>query len=242
MPAQQMDLFSEVGIEESLPCPLKGRRVVVTGDFPRGRQNMKGTLLRLGAADVRFDKPQRSTHFLVVGDNPPEDTMQYYRLYRHDGYGMRLLGLADVQAIQDGNYSDYQVPETVEKRLLLNRDEVYWTPASISGHKSERLASPLVLDGLSVLYGREIYVHESVSAAYPLLCQGIGDLGGYANNVMSDDIDSIVVPDSLPREVLQDVEDFYNASRAQQFNIPFIILEDLLGYLEWRRQYKTKEE
>ncbi len=236
MSEQQLDLFSQAEIPESIPCPIMGRRVVVAGEFPRGRQNMKSTLLRLGAADVRFDKPQRSTHFLVVGDNPPVDTMEYYRLYRHDGYNIRLLYLQDIQSIQDGNYRDYQVPETVGKQLRLNRDEVYWTPASISGHKSERLASPLVLDSMSELYGREIFVHPSISKAHPQLCQQIGNLGGYANDAMADDTDSIVVPASLPREILQDVEDYYNASRAQQFNIPFIILEDLLQYIEKRKQ------
>ncbi len=234
MSVQQMDLFNDAGVSVSVPCPFAGRKVVLTGDFPRGRQHMRSVLLRLGAADVRFDKPQRSTHFLVVGDNPQQDTMEYYRLYRHDGYNMRLLTLGDVQSIQDGNYVDYQVPEETGKRLHLSKEEVYWSPASISGHKSERLASPLTLDGMSVLYGREIFVHESISSAFPGLCQDIGNLGGYANNVMSDDIDSIVVPASLPRVVLQYVEDFYNASRAQQFNIPFIILEDLLEYLKKR--------
>ena len=206
MSEQQLDLFSQAEIPQSTPCPIMGRRVVVAGDFPRGRQNMKSTLLRLGATDVRFDKPQRSTHFLVIGDNPPADTMEYYRLYKHDGYNIRL-----------------------------DRDQVYWTPASISGHKSERLASPLVLHSMSELYGREIFLHPSISAIHPQLCQQIGNLGGYANDAMADDTDSIVVPASLPREILQEVEDYYNASRAQQFNIPFIILEDLLQYIENRK-------
>ena len=235
MSEQQLDLFSQAEIPQSTPCPIMGRRVVVAGDFPRGRQNMKSTLLRLGATDVRFDKPQRITHFLVIGDNPPADTMEYYRLYKHDGYNIRLLHLQDIQSIQDGNYGEYQVPETVVKQLHLDRDQVYWTPASISGHKSERLASPLALDSMSELYGREIFLHPSISAIHPQLCQQIGNLGGYANDAMADDTDSIVVPASLPREILQEVEDYYNASRAQQFNIPFIILEDLLQYIENRK-------
>ena len=76
MQAEQLSLFDDFDAAPTLPCPFLGRKVVATGTFPQSRQTLRSTLLKLGATEVRYDKLQRNTHFLLVGENPdPEVPM-----------------------------------------------------------------------------------------------------------------------------------------------------------------------
>ena len=234
MQGEQLTLFDDFEIPETLPCPFKGRRVCVTGTFAQGRQALRSTLLRLGASEVKYDKLQRNTHFLLVGDNPNAEAISYWQLYVHDGYNIKRLGAEDLQEIQGGHYTNYQMPEELTKNLLLTREHLFWQAPEIEGLKNQRLTSPVSLDGNASLYGREIYVHTSIPQAMPALGQLLGCLGAYANTEMDETTDSILIPQSMPEEICHSIEEYYNASKATLFNIPFIILEDLLIYIKER--------
>lgn len=236
MQAEQLSLFDDFDASPTLPCPFLGRKVLATGTFPQSRQTLRSTLLKLGAAEVRYDKLQRNTHFLLVGENPDPEVINYWRLYVHDGYNIRRLTAEDLQRIQHGEYSAYQVAEDMPKALHLTQEHVYWVAPEISGLKNTRQASPLTLDAPDVLYNKEIFVHASIMDSMPTLAQALGCLGAYANTGMADDTDCILIPKDMPRNICQAVEEYYNASRATQFNTPFIILEDLLAYLQHRAQ------
>ena len=95
MHVEQLSLFEEFDLEHKELCPFLNRKVSVTGVFTLGRQALKSKLLKLGASDVRFDALQRNTHFLLVGEMPNEVVMDYWRMYVHDGYNIKLLSLTD---------------------------------------------------------------------------------------------------------------------------------------------------
>lgn len=236
MQAEQLTLFDELDAFTAAPCPFLGRKIVVTGSFAQSRQTLRITLLKLGASEVRFDKLQRNTHFLLVGDTPDPEVINYWRLYVHDGYNICRLTAEDLQRIQSGNYSAYQMPEDVPKELHLTQEHIYWNAPEISGLKNTRQVSPLALNALDVLYGKEIFVHSSIMDSAPTLAQALGCLGAYANTEMADDTDCILIPKSMPQDICQAVECYYNSSRATQFNIPFILLEDLQTYIMERAQ------
>ena len=236
MQAEQLTLFDELDASTIIPCPFLGRKVVATGSFSQSRQTLRSTLLKLGVNEVRFDKLQRNTHFLLVGDNPDPEVINYWRLYVHDGYNICRLTTEDLLCIQSGNYSAYQMPEDMPKELHLTQEHVYWNAPEISGLKNTRQASPLALNATDVLYGKEIFVHPSIMDAMPTLAQALGCLGAYANTEMADDTDCILIPKSMPQNISQAVENYYNSSRATQFNIPFILLEDLQTYIMERAQ------
>lgn len=236
MQAEQLTLFDDFDAAPTLPCPFLGRKVVATGTFPQSRQTLRSTLLKLGAAEVRYEKLQRNTHFLLVGENPDPEVINYWRLYVHDGYNIRRLTAEDLQRIQHGEYSAYQMPEDVPKELHLTQEHIYWNAPEISGLKNTRQVSPLALNALDVLYGKEIFVHSSIMDSAPTLAQALGCLGAYANTEMADDTDCILIPKSMPQDICQAVECYYNSSRATQFNIPFILLEDLQTYIMERAQ------
>lgn len=232
MQAEQLSLFGDANV--TMPCPFLGRRIAVTGQFTQGRQTLRATLLRMGAAEVKFDKLQRNTHFLLVGEAPDRDMVNYLRLYVHDGYNIKQLSALDLERIQAGEYGPYQAEEPMIKSLHLTREHLYWTAPEISGLKNIRQTSPLPLQEMDVLYGKEIFVHASLLDRYPELAQLIGCLGGYANTEMADDTDCILMPAAMPSEVCLAVEQYYNAGRSMRFDIPFIILEDLVAYLRQR--------
>ena len=236
MQAEQLSLFDDFNTPASVPSPFLGRRVVVTGTFSQSRQTLRSTLLKLGASEVRYDKLQRGVHFLLAGENPVPDVISYWRLYVHDGYNIRRLSAEDLQRIQGGDYAAYQMPEEMAKDLHLTHEHLYWTPPEISSLKETRQVSPVNLDSMDVLYGKEIFVHRSIMESMPQLAQALGCLGAYANIEMSDDIDFILIPKDMPAEICDAVEDYYNSSRSTMFNVPFVILEDLLSYLQERIQ------
>lgn len=234
MQAEQLSLFDDFDASPTLPCPFLGRKVVATGSFTQSRQALRSTLLKLGASEVRFDKLQRNTHFLLTGDCPDPEVINYWILYVHDGYNIRRLTAEDLQHIQGGDYSAYQMPEDMPKELHLTHEHVYWVAPEISGLKNTRQISPLALNTPDVLYGKEIFVHPSIMDSMPTLAQALGCLGAYANTEMADDTDCILIPKAMPQDICVAVEHYYNSSRATQFNIPFIILEDLQEYLQRR--------
>lgn len=236
MQAEQLSLFDDFNTPASIPSPFLGRRVVVTGTFSQSRQTLRSTLLKLGAAEVRYDKLQRGVHFLLSGENPVPDVISYWRLYVHDGYNIRRLSAEDLQRIQGGDYAAYQMPEEMAKDLHLTHEHLYWTVPEISSLKETRQVSPVILDSMDVLYGKEIFVHRSIMESMPQLAQALGCLGTYANIEMSDDIDFILIPKDMPAEICDAVEYYYNSSRSTMFNVPFVILEDLLSYLQKRIQ------
>ena len=231
MHAEQLSLFGENDIENALPCPFIGRKIAVTGSFAQGRQALRSILMRMGAAEVKFDKLQRSSHFLLAGESPDPDVINYWRLYVHDGYNIMRLSALDLARIQAGEYATYQMDEQVSKCLHLTREHLYWDAPEITGLKNIRQPSPVALKEMDKLYGREIFVHASILGKYPELAQLIGCLGGYANTEMADDTDCILMPSDMPKEVCTAVEKYYNAGRSMRFDTPFIILEDLLVYL-----------
>ncbi|MDE5560290.1 MAG: hypothetical protein K2J00_00565 [Bacteroidaceae bacterium] len=235
MQAEQLSFFSDLDESDVLTCPFLGRRVVVTGHFSTDRRTIRSTLLKLGASEVRYDKLQRSTHFLLVGDSPDQEVLDYYRLYVHDGYNVCRIGEEDLERICNGDYAPYRMPAEMVKELHLTEEHLYWSAPEIRGLKNLRQSSPLrIMDGNTVLYGREIFVHISLMDIYPELAQLIGCLGAYANTELADDADSILMPRDMPAEVCRAVEEYYNASRATQFNLPFILLEDLIDYIQQR--------
>lgn len=236
MQAEQLSLFDDFNTPASISSPFLGRRVVVTGTFSQSRQTLRSTLLKLGASEVRYDKLQRGVHFLLAGENPVPDVISYWRLYVHDGYNIRRLSAEDLQRIQGGDYAAYQMPEEMAKDLHLTHEHLYWTAPEISSLKETRQVSPVSLDSMDVLYGKEIFVHRSIMESMPQLAQALGCLGAYANIEMSDDIDFILIPKDMPADICGAVEDYYNSSRSTMFNVPFVILEDLLSYLQKRIQ------
>ena len=236
MQAEQLSLFDDFNTPASITSPFLGRRVVVTGTFSQSRQTLRSTLLKLGAAEVRYDKLQRGVHFLLSGENPVPDVISYWRLYVHDGYNIRRLSAEDLQRIQGGDYAAYQMPEEMAKDLHLTHEHLYWTAPEISSLKETRQVSPVSLDSMDVLYGKEIFVHRSIMESMPQLAQALGCLGAYASIEMSDDIDFILIPKDMPAEICGAVENYYNSSRSTMFNVPFVILEDLLSYLQERIQ------
>lgn len=234
MQAEQLSLFGNGDDNVILPCPFLGRRIAVTGQFPQGRQALRAILLRMGATEVKFDKLQRNTHFLLVGEAPDRDVVNYLRLYVHDGYNIKQLSTLDLERIQAGEYGPYQAEEPMIKSLHLTREHLYWAAPEISGLKNIRQTSPLPLQEMDVLYGKEIFVHASILDHNPELAQLIGCLGGYANTEMADDTDCILMPVNMPSEVCRAVEQYYNAGRSMRFDTPFIVLEDLVTYLRQR--------
>lgn len=231
MKVEQLSFFDDLEMKPVLKCPLIGRKVVVTGSFELGKQGLRNTLMKLGASDVRYDKLQRNTHYLLVGEAPNQEVINYWKLYVHDGYNICRIDAEDLRRIQNGDYATYQTAEEMSKQLHLTEEHIYWKAPEIANLKNTRAVSPLRLSNDNTLYNKEIFVHISIIDKMPNIAQVLGCLGAYANTEIAEDTDYILIPKSIPQAVCQAVEKYYNNSRTTTFNTPFVILEDLIEFL-----------
>ena len=143
MTIEQLSFFDDLEMTPALQCPLIGRKVVVTGSFDQSRQVLRSTLMRLGASEVRYDKLQRNTHYLLVGETPDQEVINYWRLYVHDGYNICRIDAEDLRRIQNGDYTPYQTAEEITKQLHLTQEHVYWKAPEITTLKNTRAVSPI---------------------------------------------------------------------------------------------------
>lgn len=231
MKVEQLSFFDDLEMTPVLKCPLIGRKVVVTGSFELGKQGLRNTLMKLGASDVRYDKLQRNTHYLLVGEAPNQEVINYWKLYVHDGYNICRIDAEDLRRIQNGDYATYQTAEEMSKQLHLTEEHIYWKAPEIATLKNTRAVSPLRLSNDNTLYNKEIFVHISIIDKMPNIAQALGCLGAYANTEIAEDTDYILIPKSIPQAVCQAVEKYYNNSRTTTFDTPFVILEDLIEFL-----------
>ena len=78
------DLFSA---GQATTTPFTDRKMVVTGDFARGRSYIGFQFKRMGA-DIE-PNVTKNIHFVVIGSNPDAARMERLDKLIHDGYNIR---------------------------------------------------------------------------------------------------------------------------------------------------------
>lgn len=108
------DLFSA---GQATTTPFTDRKMVVTGDFARGRSYIGFQIKRMGA-DIE-PNVTKNIHFVVIGSNPDAARMERLDKLIHDGYNIRKIHETELDAIFSGNWDDYFVDKEVKKGLNL---------------------------------------------------------------------------------------------------------------------------
>ena len=105
-----------------------------------------------------------------------------------------------------------------------------------------RCSSPLVYGEDNPIYGLEIYVPQRSNADMGVICQLIGNFGGYANPEYYDETNVIMLgEDTLKKleqgikdEIIIQIEKQYNQSSAKMFNIQFTSEPDFVAWVKKR--------
>ncbi|MCF0196791.1 MAG: hypothetical protein HUK03_06095, partial [Bacteroidaceae bacterium] len=201
----QYDLFS--GEEIDAQSPFLDRVVCLLGTFSTPARQLARRLCDMGAECKLSTRVSRNVHYVLVGEDAPQDQLDYLRQLNYHGYCPSVLRQADIDAIFGGHRSPYRVPREISKQLHL-------TPQHYHG-----VRFPLER-GVNNLYTRELYVAPDIRTPQNHFFQMLGDQGIYANTYIDDTTDVIVISDaSLQRlergetdETLAYIERQYNCS------------------------------
>lgn len=222
--ALQGELFAG-DMQESL-SPLAHRVVCMLGSFAQSNATMQHKLLQQGADYRPSTRVSRNVHYVLVGRGAPQDQLEYLDTLAYHGYHPRVLKQQDWDAIQQGQWEEYRVPQQIEKHLHL----------TLRHYQSSRVDYSA---RMNPLYMHELYIAPDTETPQEQLYQQLGNRGIYANPYIDDSTDVLVISertlDHLRQgetdDVLRAIESTYNASRAQQYRYVMTTERELVQWL-----------
>lgn len=220
----QYELFTDEDLRAD--SPFKDRVVCVLGNFSMSSRALQKKLLELGADYKPSTRVSRNVHYVLLGEDAPQDQLQYIEALNFNGYVPKVLRQQDLDNILQGHYASYYVPEEITKNLHLTY-----------GHYLRFRVD--YTDGLNPLYTRELYLSPDTSTDSAKLSQMLGDRGIYANAYVDDNTDLLLISNSThavlqqggTNDILRMIEQTYNSSRSQTYRFVMTTEDELLQWL-----------
>ncbi len=227
-PALQGELFDKD--TQACQSPLAGRVVCMLGSFAQSNATMQRKLREQGADYKPSTRVSRNVHYVLVGRGAPQDQLDYLDTLAFNGYHPRVLTQQDWDAIQQGQWEPYRTPLQIEKHLRLTMRHFQSARVDYGAR-------------MNPLYTHELYIAPDTETPQAELYQMLGNRGIYANPYIDDTTDVLVISEQTLNHlragetdnVLQTIEDTYNASRAQQYRLVMTTERELM---EWLRREK----
>lgn len=228
--------------------PLKGRRVGFIGKF-RNRNSLIRKVKEMDASSKSKEGITKDTQILVIGEDVSQNVLNRLECYEHDGWHPLKIREEDLNKIFSGFYSDYITPEVFTKCVDIDISYYYWDPPILTDAQEDeetetlRKTSPLKYNvNQNPISGMEIFVPNIDGADMSALCQLIGNFGGFANREYYDETDVVLLSDDtlqklkqgIKDDVIRQIEDKYNASSINTFNVVFSCESDLISWIEQR--------
>lgn len=222
---RKLSLFPDETIKET---PFTDRKVVVTGDFTTGRNNIVFRLKRLGA-DIE-PNVTKSIHFVVIGSNPDAIRMERLDKLIHDGYNIRKIYEPELESIFLGNWDDYFVEKEVKKDLNLTYEHYMKHHIGFD-------------NGRNVIASRELYLGKGFAGNIDIFNQITGNLGAFGSpGQIYPDTDICVLSDATVSklqngekdETIRYIQDYYNNEKAIVFDFSFMSESDVLNFCRER--------
>ncbi len=218
-----IDLFEDFHPE----TPFTDRVLCVLGTFRQSPRALQQRLRDMGADYKPSTRLSRNVHYLLLGQDPPQDQMDYLQTLAFNGYHPRVIRQDELDDILAGHYTPYLVPREIQKDLRLT-----------AAHYEQLHVD--YTQGLNPLYTRELYVAPDTQTPQRRLYQMLGDRGIYANPRIDDTTDVLLISETTLQNlrqgnldpVAQYIEQTYNASRAQAYRYVMTTEPELLAFLE----------
>lgn len=244
MSNQQLDMFGDSAISQQ--NPLTARRVGFIGTF-KNRAALVKKVKEFGASDKSKEGLTRDTQILVMGSDVKQEDLNRLKCYEHDGWKPLKITEAELQELFKGHYAGFETPAVAKKQVSLDMSYYNWTPPTLSEVDGDedtgvRCSSPLVYGEDNPIYGLEIYVPQRPNADMGVICQLIGNFGGYANPEYYDETNVIMLGEEtlkkleqgIKDEIIIKIEKQYNQSSAKMFNIQFTSEPDFIAWVKKR--------
>lgn len=220
----QLDLFDDQSFDTI--TPFTDRVVCIVGRFSQPSKCLAERITKMGGECKTTIKVSRNVHYVLIGENVPNDQMEALRTLAFNGYHPRVLRQEDLDSIFTGSYDAYRVPAIITKNLRLTLQHY------LSIH-------PTLDKERNALYTKELYLATDTQVPQAELFQRLGNRGIYANPYIDDTTDYIVISDaSLARlergesdDTIAYIEQQYNASRSPAYRYIIYSESELLQYL-----------
>lgn len=220
----QYDLFADQGVD--FQTPFTDRVVCLVGSFHLPIKQLAKKISEMGADCKPSTKISRNVHFVLMGDNPPAEQLEYLRMLNFHGFYPRILSEKDFQDICNGHYAPYMVPEKIQKTLHLSLQHFLTSHPTLRPQENQ-------------LYTHELFVASDTHTPQDMLYQQLGDRGIYANGYMDDTTDIIIISDASLQHLqegqtdatLQYIEQQYNESHTQTYRYTMLCEKELLDWL-----------
>lgn len=206
--------------------PLTGRVVCMLGTFAQSNATMQRKLRELGADYKPSTRVSRNVHYVLLGHGAPQDQVNYLETLAFNGYHPKVLTQQDWDRLLKGDWEEYRTPLDIEKHLHITLQHFQSRQVDYSTR-------------MNPLYTHELFVAPDTETPQAELYQLLGNRGIYANPYIDDDTDILVISEhtlenlrkGLTDDILQIIENTYNASRAQQYRYVMTTERQLMQWL-----------
>ncbi len=221
----QLNLFSDDEFEKDLL--FLNKNISILGTFGLSPYKLMKRLTEMGADAKANFKVSRNVHYVLVGNNPPQDQMEYLQTIEFNGYYPKVLYQEDLDKIFSGQISGYRTEPNIQKKIHLT----YQHYLRYKFNFSEKQNS---------LYAKELYVANDTLCSTEELYRILGEKGAYANSVIDDATDIILISDAtmnhlrdgVSDDVIKYIEKTYNESHAQSYRYILMSESELLNELK----------
>lgn len=221
-PADQLTFsFDEVEEERD---PLTDRIVCMLGTFRQSVRTLQDFFQKQGAEFRPLAKPSRNVHYVLMGEDPPVQYVEYLHIMAFHGFCPRLLFQSDIDTLlAGGDISQYVVSKDIGKNLKLTYQHYELFQVCFSVQKNP-------------LYTHELFVPSDTLMPTEELYLLLGSRGVYANNYLDEFTDTILLSDAsiehLRRgetdETIRYIEKMYNNSKSQFFRYSILSESDII--------------
>ena len=216
------DLFQDYVPE----TPFTDRVVYAIGHFRQSPRTLQGLLHSMGADFKPSVRLSRNVHYLLIGQDPPQDQLDYLQTLHFNGYHPRILYQAELDDILSGHYAGYQTPIEIQKHLRLTIAHYQQLHVDYS-HE------------LNPLYMHELFVSPDTITPQRQLYQMLGNRGIYANSYIDETTDVLLISNHTLRlleqgetnDVITYIQQTYNSSRATAYRFVMTSEDELLSFL-----------
>lgn len=217
---EQLDLYAE----ERLDSPLFNRKVVITGEFSIGRDNVEWIVKEKHHA-IQVSDFSKKVHFGIIGTDPGPSKMEKLDKLIHNGFQIRKIYEEELLSILKGEWSDCHVEEEVKKELDFTYEHYI--------HHRYPMSGPV-----NPIARKEIYIGEGLAGNKDLFCQITGNLGTSGDYTLCPETRICVLSDATLEKLkngekdntVTRIQEYYNKNKSITFELSFLSESDVLEF------------
>lgn len=217
---EQIELYAQ----DKPDSPFANRKIVVTGDFMLGRENVERILKEKHNA-IKVGDFSKKVHYGIIGSNPGPAKMEKLDKLIHDGFQIKKIYEDELLQILSGEWEGDKASEELKK-------ELDFTYEHYTSHRYPMTGS------VNPIARKEIYIGKDLAGDKNSFCQMTGNLGTTGDYTLSQDTNICILSDSTIRKLQQGekdetilhIQNYYNRNKAITFELSFLSETDLLEF------------